>query len=191
MEMERRHLGIGAAELRVEGDDAPRLVGYASMFGNWYPVGGFRERIAPGAFGDVVGGDVVALFNHDPDHVLGRSGGTLTLVEDDTGLHYDVALGQTTIARDVRENVRLGNVRGSSFSFSVGDGGDTWEQRDGVPHRTITRMSGLFDVGPVTFPANQNTVVAARSLELARAEVVAPVDVLGIYKERQRLAEAI
>ena len=174
--------------LRVEGDDKPRLVGYASMFNNWYDVGGFRERISAGAFAEVLDQDTVASFNHNSDYLLGRNGANLALAEDDNGLRYVVdPMPDTQISRDVRENVRSGILTGSSFAFGVAEDGDVWEQRDGIPHRTITRMSILKDVGPVTFPANKATVVAARSLDMARAKG-AP---LSVYLERQRLVERI
>lgn len=52
--------------------------------------GSFREVIKPGAFDDVLGDDVRALFNHDPNFILGRSSaGTLSLSVDDRGLRYE------------------------------------------------------------------------------------------------------
>ena len=47
--------------------------------------GSFREIIRPGAFDDVLGDDVRALFNHDPNFILGRSAaGALNLSVDET-----------------------------------------------------------------------------------------------------------
>ena len=48
------------------------------------------ERILPSAFDSIDGMDVRALFNHDANHVLGRtSSGSLTLRVTDEGLYYE------------------------------------------------------------------------------------------------------
>ena len=59
--------------------------------------------IAPGAFRKTIQeSDVRALFNHDPNFVLGRNkAGTLRLYEDGDGLGYEVDLPDTQAARDV------------------------------------------------------------------------------------------
>lgn len=51
------------------------VVGYAAVYGvpsePLAQLDGAREQIAPGAFDGVLGGDVRALLNHDPNEVLG------------------------------------------------------------------------------------------------------------------------
>jgi HK97 family phage prohead protease len=127
---------------------------------------GFREQIAPGAFNDAIkDDDVRALFNHDPNILLGRTAsGTLQLTTDKRGLKYSVDLPDTAAARDVRELIRRGDVSGSSFGFMVDE--DEWDERDvkngKLPLRTILKAS-LFDVSPVTYPAYPQTSVSARS----------------------------
>ena len=63
-----------------------------------------------------------------------------------------------------------GDVDQMSFGFTVA--GDEWETNEdtGRELRTITKIGRLFDVSPVTFPANPNTDVALRSLEAARED---------------------
>jgi phage head maturation protease len=58
-------------------------------------------------------------------------------------------------------------VKGSSFSFTVPSGGDSWAIEDGRSVRTITRIDSLLDVGPVTFPAypDADVTVAQRSFD--------------------------
>ena len=98
MPIERRTANEGV-ELREEGDTLT-AIGYASVFDSLSQnLGGFVERVAPGAFRSTLNqADVRALFNHEPDHLLGRSGnGTLRLSEDERGLRYEVDLPATTL----------------------------------------------------------------------------------------------
>lgn len=166
-ELERRAWG---ADLRVSDDGPPRLSGYAAVFRATTEVGGFTEEIAPGAFDHVLGDDVRALFNHDPNQVLGRTkSGTLRLAQDDTGLRYEVDINEADPdAMRVYAQVRRGDVSGSSFAFSVEQ--DMWDYQRAKPHRTITRMAQLYDVSPVVFPAYDVATVSARALEAAKAE---------------------
>jgi HK97 family phage prohead protease len=116
------------------------------------------ETIARGAFADVVGGDVLALVNHDMGQVLGRtSAGTLRLSEDDHGLAFEVDLPDTTLGRDVRELVARGDLAGMSFTAQVGQVERT---EGGVIHRSFKR---LVDVSVVTMPAYAGTSVMSRN----------------------------
>ena len=167
---ERRIFGGSHIEIRAkaEGGAANMLFGYAAKFDVLSdPIAGFREQIAPGAFSDVLEDDVRALFNHDVNHVLGRRGaGTLRIHQDETGLSYEVDLPDTQAARDLVVSVDRGDVSQSSFAFRVAPNGDTWdENEDGIIIRTITKLSRLYDVSPVTYPAYPDATVAKRSLE--------------------------
>ncbi len=170
-----------------EGDDSAGLKGRVTPFNVLSrDLGGFREKIAPGAFTDALKrSDVRGLFNHNPDHILARqSAGTLALEESDKGLEFDMDLPDTQLARDLVENVRAKNITGNSFSFVVEK--DEWDYSDKkMAIRTVVEVRELFDVGPVTFPAyDRGTKVSARSLELAQA---APDN--RNRDARQRLAE--
>lgn len=172
-EMERRVL-TATLEVRAarEKSSSPgTLHGYAARFNEPSgDLGGFREILAPGAFRAVLGHDVRALRNHEPDLILGRlSAGTLRLEEDGDGLRYEVDLPDTTHGRDTAEMVRRGDLTGSSFGFRVAPQGDQWSMGDGgMPMRTVHKIMSLHDVGPVTFPAYESTRVDVRSLEYAR-----------------------
>lgn len=123
----------------------------------------FQETIALGAFDDVMGDDVRALFNHDPNHILGRTlSGTLRLTLDDVGLVYEVDLPDTDMGETVACAVDRGDVTQSSFAFIVNEA--TWTEReDGTWLRTITKLSRLYDVSPVTYPAYPDATVGMRS----------------------------
>jgi hypothetical protein len=165
----------GGAVVETRADGRPVLTGYAVRYNTLsVDLGGFRETILPGAFDKVLNrqrgkGDVVALFNHDPNQLLGRtSSGTLELTSDDKGLRYSVVLPNTELGRTIGELVARSDLRGSSFAFTVEPRGEQWAPgEDGKPRRSIREVSGLFDVSVVTHPAypSSTTSVARRSLE--------------------------
>jgi len=155
------------------GKKKPVIRGYAALFNSdSQDLGGFVERIAPGAFDDVMkrGTDVVALYNHDPMFLLGReSAGTLRLSIDDRGLRYEIDPPESRA--DVIEALERGDVRHSSFAFRVKGTGERWSKTaDGRQLREIRAVDGLFDVGPVLKPAYTATesFVSRRALEMAR-----------------------
>ena len=166
MSTERRTAN-DSVELRNEGETVV-ATGYAAVFNALSSnLGGFVERIAPGTFTKTLKEtDTRAMWNHDPNHLLGRvSAGTLRLSEDDHGLRYEIDLPATTLGRDVAELLRRGDVTGSSFGFRVIE--DGWGE-SGFPLRTLTQVS-LRDVGPVALPAYADTEAGLRSLAEARS----------------------
>ncbi len=170
---ERRFLPLNLKIETRESDDGPaKIVGYAAVFNSMSEdLGGFREKIAPGAFkGALKDSDTRALFNHDSNLVLGRaSAGTLRMKEDDTGLHVEIDPPDTSFARDLMVSIERGDITQQSFGFTIKE--DEWEDLDGDnPVRTLTKIGRLFDVSPVTFPAYPDTEVAVRSLKQARQD---------------------
>jgi HK97 family phage prohead protease len=166
-------------ELRVnrkEDGALPKIEGYASVFNKDSEDMGFIERVAPGAFKKALKiSDARALFNHDPNYILGRqSSGTLKLKEDKTGLFMSVNPPDTQIIRDlVLTPIERGDMTEQSFGFSIA--ADEWKDLDtDHPTRTITEVKNVFDVSPVTFAAYNDTSVALRSLALAKENFVEP-----------------
>lgn len=165
--MERRV--IPAAELRVvrseDGSKVPTIVGYAAVFNRRsVDLFGFYEEVAPGAFADTLaaGDDVRALWNHDPNIVLGRTkSGTLALREDDTGLWCEIQPPDTQQARDAVALIERGDVDQMSFSFRVLE--DKWriDADESYVRRLVTVK--LYDVAPATFPAYPDTSIGVRS----------------------------
>mgnify|MGYP006290027359 FL=1 len=191
MELERRDFAFeDDNELIVESraDGRAAIIGYAAVYNRLsLDLGGFKEEILPGAFDRILNRqrgrqDVVALFNHDSNIVLGRtSSGTLELSSDEKGLRYVVT---PPVSRaDVLELIQRRDVRGSSFAFTVGKDGEAFRTgEDGKAVRQIREVSGLYDVGPVLVPAYPATSasVAMRSYEAwlasqQKPEVVAAV----------------
>ena len=178
MNIERRDICADLfpeAELTVEERAGGRtvIIGYGAVYDRLsLDLGGFREKISPGAFDKILTRqrgkqDVVALFNHDKNYVLGRtSSGTLELSSDAKGLKYEVT--PPTSRSDILELITRRDVRGSSFGFSVSNGGDSWSTDEKGSVRSVNDVSGLYDVGPVLTPAYPDSSVQAalRSYEV-------------------------
>lgn len=154
---------LGIPEIREDGA-FPKIRGYAAVFNQLSePMWGVRERIMPGAFKRTLadGADVRALFNHDPSMILGRTkAGTLTLKEDQHGLQYLISPPDTTVGRDLMENIRRGDITQSSFGFRSVD--ENYLKENGQFIRELLSVD-LFDVSPVTYPAYTGTSVNVRS----------------------------
>lgn len=149
-------------EIRMDGEG--RIEGYAAVFNVLsLDLGGFREKIRPGSFQKTLSeADVRGLFNHNPDHVLGRNrAGTLELAEDSTGLHFRATPPAATWVNDLRLSIERKDIDQGSFSFdTIRDewtGGPEGRQRELIEVR-------LYDVSVVTYPAYPQTSVAVRSL---------------------------
>jgi uncharacterized protein len=190
--MSRPRCEVRSHTSRPQIDEAGSLVGHAAVFDQWTTIysdgwGEMRERIKPGAFARAIKDqhDVRALFNHDPNFVLGRTtAGTLQLVEDDAGLRVTIAPPNTPTINDlVMAPIRRGDVDGMSFAFvaTVGDearqdnadgsvvierGGDRltvrWDKGRELIERELLDLD-LYDVSAVTYPAYDGTSIAAHS----------------------------
>ena len=169
---ETRHFKVKEFRVKRDEDGGAKLEGYSAVFdkpsenlgwGEW----DIREFIAPGAFTNVLkDSDCRAVFNHDPNYILGReSAKTLVLDEDDEGLMSTIDLPDTQYARDLVVSVERGDIREQSFCFVVGK--DRWEEdRDNkIAKRTILEIEELIDISPVTYPAYPDTDIAKRSFE--------------------------
>lgn len=153
--IETRFLPGIRAETRGQ---ARRLVGYAARYGVVADIGPFRERIAKGAFaGSIVDSDVLALLDHDPTRVLGRTRSkTLALHDDETGLGFDIAAPDTSAGRDALALAERGDLGGASIGFLVEK-----ESRDGEVR--VVEKAQLLEISVVSaWPAYAETSVEAR-----------------------------
>lgn len=151
------------------------IEGYAAVFNkDSEDFGGWHERIAPGAFSDVLNDDAVVLFNHDMNLVLGRNLVNATFTQDKVGLRYSVKLPDTSLARDLRQLIKDKIIHQSSFAFTVAV--QEWKHTENQPSvRTITKIKRLYDGSPVTTPAYRDATVGARSFEAAKPKEAEPL----------------
>jgi HK97 family phage prohead protease len=156
-----------SGQLEKRGASAPQaqgrtLTGYAALFDRPAPIAGFTEVIRRGAFRDSLPGrDILALADHDPKRVLGRTkSGTLRLWEDETGLRYEIAVPDTTEGRDILALAERGDLGGMSFGFTVPEGGQRWA---GAKTRELVKVE-LHEISVVrAWPAYGGTTVEARA----------------------------
>lgn len=166
-EKETRTLPL--VELRVNQTEGggSAIVGHAAVFDSWSEMLGgifpFREKVRRGAFEKSIGNDDIrALFNHNPDYVLGRNrAGTLALEEDEVGLKVTITPPDTQWARDMQVSIKRGDISQMSIGFIVIK--DDWKTVEDIDVRELIEVQ-LFDVSPVTFPAYTQTDVGVRAM---------------------------
>jgi HK97 family phage prohead protease len=143
-------------------DDSGTVEGIASVVEKKYDMLFYDEVIAKGAFDDALTGDIRVLFNHDMNLVLGRSkSGTASIfIDADGNLAYRYKTPNRSYAKDLEDMVKSGDVSQSSFAFTVKEEKWNWAKVKGERDmRVITKIDTLYDVSPVTYPANPETTV--------------------------------
>lgn len=173
-------ISIVEVETKESREDSPitetKIVGYSAVFNvkatirSWF--GDFQEMIAEGAFKRAISErhNVKALRNHEPDKLLGSlRSSTLFLREDSKGLWMEVTVPDTALGKETVELIKRGDMDGQSFAFVVT--GEKWVagENEELDLRIITDVE-LWDVGPVTYPAYDETTVGLRANSEARLD---------------------
>lgn len=144
-------------ELRFQEDEEYIVEGYASTFDTYKlaTIDGkdYFERIEPTAFDEADLSDVVFRVDHEGKVYARTSAGTLEVWTDEHGLANRTDLSRTEKAREIFADIKAGNYPQMSFAFTVED--DDYDKKTRT--RIIRRIAKVFDVSPVTFPANPNT----------------------------------
>ena len=150
---------VRGIERRADGGDDLTLTGTAAVFDQWADLGMFRERIAQGAFSKALPtSDVRLLVNHEGLPLARTSSGTMTLKETKDGLELRASLDPSDPdVRAIVPKIERGDLSQFSFAFSLAKDGQEWKGDD----RTLTEFKEIFDVSLVTFPAYEQTKVAA------------------------------
>lgn len=173
----------------TEGDGLT-LEGYGAVFNQQTEInsweGNFLEQIAPGAFKRTLRAKTpVIQFDHGRHPLVGSIplGSIEKLSEDSTGLFIRARLHDNWMVEPVRDAIKSGAIPGMSFRFSVPDGKDSWEtpaKKGALPVRTIHEVK-LYELGPVVFPAYEQTTVGVRTDD-------AWTSLLGLEAALQRLS---
>ena len=149
-------------ELRIsqteEGDEPSFFVeGYASTFQPYTLMTvddiDYKEQIMPDAFEGADLSDVVFRVDHQGPVYARTSAGTVQVWTDEHGLAQKTDLGMTARGRELYADIAAGNYPQMSFAFRVAE-----DHYDKATHtRVIDRIEKVFDVSPVSFPANPGT----------------------------------
>ena len=156
---EYRSMELRVLDAEQENEKSYYVEGYASTYEPYvlYRKDGieYSERIEPTAFDDADLSDVVFRVDHEGRVYARSTAGTVELWHDDHGLGQRTYLGKTQKARELFDDIAAGNYPQMSFAFTVAENGDTYDRATHT--RTIHRIAKVFDVSPVSFPANPGT----------------------------------
>lgn len=204
---------VRAADADEEENDGRTFVGYGAVFNSPTRInsweGDFDEQIAPGAFRKSLRERTPKFqFDHGRHPLIGSIpiGMIEDIHEDDRGLYVQARLGEHIIIDLVREAIASGAIDGMSFRFSVVR--DEWRDKDGKtvkpddvkrilyygeqPERTpllrVLKEVRVAEVGPVVWPAYNNTSAAVRDkLTASDGTVHLDLDRLNRPEEQRKL----
>lgn len=188
--METKEIRAFDFDVRAEQNDEHGhfLAGQPIVFNQKTDLGWYDEIIEAEALADTDLKDVRFLVNHDTGMIpLARSRNNnanstmqMSVGETGMGIRVDLDTENNAEAKSLYSAVKRGDVSGMSFAFIVDK--DAWDDIDtDHPTRHIRSIKKVFEVSAVTFPAYNQTSIAARglsdalesaktSLESARAE---------------------
>ena len=159
MKQDREYRSMELRVLPLESVDEPSYMveGYASTYEPYMlmTIDGidYYERIEPTAFDGADISDVVFRVDHEGRVYARTSAGTVQLWHDEHGLGQRTDLSKTQAARELFADIEAGNYPKMSFAFTVAE-----DHFDYATHtRVIDRIAKVFDVSPVSFPANPTT----------------------------------
>ena len=162
------------------GEESYEVKGYASTFEPYvlFTQDGvdYSEQIDRHAFDEADMSDVVLRVDHTGPVYARTSAGSINLFTDDHGLGHTTDLGRTAKSRELYEEIKAGNYPKMSFAFTVAE--DHFDKKTHT--RIIDRIAKVFDISPVSFPANPGTELSVSTrdwfngvIEAERAERLA------------------
>lgn len=138
--------------------------GYATTFGKpylLYEYDGIRcyEVIDREALIGADMSDVIMQYNHDGKVLARLSNNTLGVETDSNGLLAFADLSKSRAAQDLFEEITNGLITKMSWAFRVAE--DKYDKESRT--RTILKIKKVYDVSAVSYPANPDTDISARS----------------------------
>lgn len=152
----------GQTEKRI--DSEKYVEGFATTFDKPYLLyeydgNKYFERIDRNALAGADMSDIIMQYNHEGKVLARLSNKTLGVEVTDTGLFTFADLTKSRAAQDLFEEISNGLITKMSWAFRVS--ADAYD-RD-TRTRTILKISKVYDVSAVSYPANADTEISARS----------------------------
>lgn len=142
------------------------IQGKAIVFNSMSEYMGFYEIIEPQALDNVDFSNTLLLYNHKFGDVLARvDSNTLDIEIKEDGVYFTATLADTTLAENVYQDIKAGNLKGCSFQFVCGE--DEWTTTEnGEQLRLIKEIDSISELSLTPIPAYSETNCSAiRSLE--------------------------
>lgn len=170
------------SDFKTSTEERFNIEGHAAVFdqkvsiGNW-----FYEIIERGAFDECDFSDVSLYVNHDINQIpLARSRqyndkSTMELQVDNIGLFMraNIDIDNNVDAKTLHSSISRGDMDGMSFMFRIKE--QKWENLDkDMPTRRILKISRVYEVSAVNYPAYDQTDISARdrnALDVAKKAV--------------------
>lgn len=135
------------------------IEGKAIVFNQQSEYMGFYEIIKPEAVEGIDWGTTLLLYDHSFSNILARvDAKNLTINVKEDGVYFQATLNDSTLANDVYNDIKSGNVKGCSFGFNIAEDGDTWDfTADGTPLHIITKIENIPELSLTPIPAYTQT----------------------------------
>lgn len=154
-------------EFRVLGDENSeptyKVEGYAATFDRYFLLRmdgeDWYEQIDQRAFDNTDFSDTVFRVDHEGMVYARSSAGTVKIDIDNHGLHNITDLSRTELSRGIWSAIKAGNYPQMSYAFVVGEDRIDYDSKT----RIINRIDKVYDISPVTWPANPNTEIHVRN----------------------------
>lgn len=135
------------------------IEGKAIVFNQQSEYMGFYEIIKPEAVEGIDWSNTLLLYDHSFSNILARvDAKNLTINVKEDGVYFQATLNDSTLANDVYNDIKSGNVKGCSFGFNIAEDGDTWDfTADGTPLHIITKIENIPELSLTPIPAYTQT----------------------------------
>lgn len=137
--------------------------GYATRFEPYelYEFDGVKyyERIDKNAFEGADMSDIIMQYDHQGRVLARKTNGSLIVEPNDEGLFICADLSKSDASRSLFEDIETELVTRMSWAFTVAE--DSYDRETRT--RTILRVKKVYDVSAVSMPANEDTLINARS----------------------------